>query len=329
MNRSRSPLFAILFFISSLGAFADVHAQSEASRWPERPIRLVVPYPPGGATDLLGRLFAVKLSSQLSQSVVVDNRGGATGGIGARTVAQSAPDGYTLLFTVGTDLALSRVLSGDSPVDPDRDLTAVIAAVQSVTCIAASASAPVSSLEELVRYAKANPNRLSFGSPGIGSAPHLSGEMLRLNGIELLHVPFKGSGPTLDALLAGRIDVAIADVSSVLAAAKSGKVKILAMTHDRRYEGLPDVPSVSEALPGAAMPSGWYGLFGPAKMPRRIVAQLNNEMNAVLAAADVRPKIEEASFSVIGGSPQTLGDLARRSVATYAWLVKAANIQPE
>ena len=281
------------------------------------------------STDLLGRLFAAKLATQIGQPVVVDNRAGATGGIGTRVAAQAAPDGYTLLFTVGTDLTLARLLSKESPVDPMRELTSIIAAVQSVTCIAASAAAPVSSLSELIAYAKANPNKLSFGSPGIGSAPQLSGEMLRLNGVELLHVPFKGGGPAASALLAGQIDLSITNVSSLLAAQRAGKVKILAMTHDRRWTGLPDVPSVNEALPGAAMPPGWYGLFGPARLSQRLVATLNAEMNAALAAPDLRSKVEEASFAAIGGSPATLGDLVKTTLATYARIIKAANIQAE
>ena len=162
-------LFACL--LSTAGLLAPGAALAQG--WPEHPVRLVVPYAPGGATDLLGRLFAAKLATQIGQPVVVDNRAGATGGIGTRVAAQAAPDGYTLLFTVGTDLTLARLLSKESPVDPMRELTSIIAAVQSVTCIAASAAAPVSSLSELIAYAKANPNKLSFGSPGIGSAPQL------------------------------------------------------------------------------------------------------------------------------------------------------------
>jgi tripartite-type tricarboxylate transporter receptor subunit TctC len=308
------------------GAFPGV-AFSQA--YPDRPIRLVIPYPPGGATDLTGRLLQSKLAATLHQPIVIDNRGGATGAIGTRNVAQSAPDGYTLLFTVGTDMALNRIRSPASSVDPEKELTPIAPAVASVSCIAASTSAPVGSLSELVSFARNNPGKLSYGTPGIGSNFHVAGELLKLRGVELLHVPFKGTGPAMAALVAGQIDLAIGNLQVALTNARSGKIKVLATLHATRFEGLPDVPAVAEAVPGSDMPPGWYGFFGPARLPRPIVERLNAEVNKALASPEVRAKLQQATFTIMEGTPQQFAALVRDSMATYANIVKATGIRFE
>ena len=310
-------------------ALAGPFAAAQAQSYPSKPIRMVIPYPPGGATDLMGRLFQNRLAQSLGQTVIVDNRGGATGMIGTRNVAQSAPDGYSILFTVGTDMAISRVLSKDAPVDPVTELSPIIAAVASISCIAAGSSAPVGSLAEMIAYAKANPGRLTYGTPGIGSSPHLNGEKLKLLGVDLLHVPFKGSGPSVTALVAGQIDLMIGNLATALANTRSGKVKVLAMTHGRRYEGMPEIPSIVEALPGGDMPQGWYGFFGPARLPRPIVARLNGEILRLLGDRDMKARIEEATFSVMGGTPEEFGELVRQSLDVYAKVVQATGVKGE
>jgi tripartite-type tricarboxylate transporter receptor subunit TctC len=300
-----------------------------AQAYPEKPIRLVIPYPPGGATDLTGRLLQARLSAALNQPIVIDNRGGATGAIGARNVAQSAPDGYTLLFTVGTDMALNRLRSPGASVDPEKELTAIAPAVASVSCIAVSAAAPVGSLGELVSFARRNPGKLTYGTPGVGSNFHVAGELLKLHGVDLLHVPFKGTGPAMAALVAGQIDLAIGNLQVALTNARSGKIKVLATLHAKRVEGLPDVPAVGEALPGSDMPPGWYGFFGPARLPRPIVDRINAEVNKALRSPETRTKLQEMTFAITEGSPEEFAALVRSSMATYAKIVRATGVKFE
>lgn len=300
-----------------------------AQAYPTKPVRLVIPQPPGGGTDLMGRLLGTKLGTFLGQPVVIDYRPGAAGAIGNRNVMTSPPDGYSILFGVGSDLVLAKLLSKDAPVDPINDLTPIVATVAPISCIGASTSAPVGTIGELISYTKANPNKLSFGSPGTLSAPHIYGEKLRSMGVAMLHVPFKGQGPSMAALLGGQIDVVLSNMATVVANARSGKMKILAISQPRRVENFPDIPAIVEALPGGDQPQGWYGIFGPLNMPRAIVNRINEDTNKVLADKEIRAKIDEANFAVVGGNADQAMEAVKTLTDAYARTVKNAGIKPE
>ncbi|MFM9969937.1 MAG: Bug family tripartite tricarboxylate transporter substrate binding protein [Burkholderiales bacterium] len=306
-------------------AVAPVSGQS----YPAKPIRMVIPQPPGGGTDLMGRLLGTKLATFIGQPVVIDYRAGAAGAIGNRNVMQSAPDGYSILFGVGSDMVLAKLLSKDAPVDPLNDLTPIIAAVAPISCIAVSISAPVTNMAELITYAKANPGKLTFGSPGTLSAPHIYGEKLRSLGVDMLHVPFKGQGPSMAALLGGQIDVALSNMATVIANARGGKIKIVAISQTKRQETYPDVPAVVEFLPGGDQPQGWYGVFGPLNLPRPIVNRINEDMHKVLADKETKAKIDEANFVTVGGSADQFVQQVQNLQEVYSRTIRAAGIKGE
>jgi len=301
-----------------------------AQDWPSRLITIVVPFPPGPALDLVARSVATKMAESLGQTVVVVNRGGANGTIGSNGVARAAPDGYTLLAaTVGTHVTAVHLIK-DLPYDPIKDFTPIIAAVEPVTCLAVNASLPVNSVPELIAYAKAHPDELTFGSTGVGSVFHLMGELFNATaGVKIRHVPYRGVGPAMQDVIAGHIPMVFISVGAAEPAAKAGQVKILAMLEPTRYSRLPDVPSMSEIIPAFRKPSSWFGFFGPPGMPASVVNRLNAEMAKALADPDVVKILELNGYAVIGGTPPQFADLLKDGIQRYGALIKSAGIQPE
>ena len=253
-----------------------------AQTWPSRPLTIVVPFPPGPALDLVTRVVSAKIAGPLGQPVVVENRTGANGTIGSNGVARSAPDGYTLLAaTAGTHVTAVHLMKS-LPYDPIKDFTPIIAAVEPVTCLAVTASLPVNSVPELIAYAKAHPDELSFGSSGVGSVFHLMGELFNETaGVKIKHVPYRGVAPAMQDVIGGHIPMVFISVANADAAAKAGQVKILAVLEPERYSKLPNVPSMSEIIPAFRKPSSWFGFFGPPGLPQPIVTRLNTEMCAI------------------------------------------------
>jgi tripartite-type tricarboxylate transporter receptor subunit TctC len=319
-NRIACALSIVLASAAPLPGFAQ-------EEYPARPIRLVVPFPPGGAIDLTARLFQPRLSAALGQPLIVDNRPGAAGAIGAESVSRATPDGYTLLYTVGADLAIRNGKPG--ALDLARDLTPIAAAVASVSCVAARADLPINSMAELIDYAKRNPGKLTYGSSGIGSTQHLTGERLRQYGIDIVHVPFKGVAPALTALVAGQIDLVVTNLATAMPQLRQGKVKLLAVTQPIRFEGARDIPAVNEALPGFDMPIAWYGFFGPPKLPAAIVTRLNAEIVKTLQAPELKGRIADASMSAMLTTPGQFVALIRDTTEAYGKVVKAAGVQLE
>jgi tripartite-type tricarboxylate transporter receptor subunit TctC len=305
-------------------------ALATAQDWPSRTITIVVPFPPGPALDLVTRLVAIKLAKSLGQTVVVENRTGANGTIGSNAVARAAPDGYTLLAaTVGTHVTAVHLLK-NLPYDPIKDFTPIIAAVEPVTCLAVNASLPVNSVPELIAYAKAHPNELSFGSSGVGSVFHLMGELFNETaGVKIKHVPYRGVAPAMQDVIGGHIQMVFISLSNAEPAAKAGQVKILAMLEPNRYSKMPDVPSMSEIIPAFRKPSSWFGFFGPPGLPAPIVSRLNAEMSKALTDPDVVKTLDANAYAVIGGTPQQFADLLKDGIQRYGALIKAAGVQPE
>jgi len=322
--RARAIVFASIGILASLSS-------ANAQGWlPSRPVTMIVPFPPGPALDLVARLVAKKIEGALGQSIVIENRTGANGTIGAAAVARAAPDGATLLAaTAGTHVTAVGLMK-NLPYDPIRDFTPIVAAVEPVTCLAVHPSLPVNSVPELIAYAKARPNQLSFGSSGVGSVFHLMGELFNETaGVKLNHVPYRGVAPAMQDLIGGHIPLVFISVANADAAAKAGQVKILAVLEPTRYAKLPDVPSMSEIIPAFRKPSSWMGFVGPHGLPAPIVARLNAEMNKALHEPDIVQNFEANGYAVIGGTPQQFTDLIQDGIARYGAIIKAAGIQPE
>jgi tripartite-type tricarboxylate transporter receptor subunit TctC len=314
----------------SIGLLAGLSCAQAQSWQPSRPINIVVPFPPGPALDLVARLVAKRIEGPLGQTVIVENRTGANGTIGSAAVARAAADGATLLAaTAGTHVTAVHLMKS-LPYDPIKDFTPIVAAVEPVTCLAINPALPVNSVPELIAYAKAHPNELSFGSSGVGSVFHLMGELFNETaGVKINHVPYRGVAPAMQDVIGGHIPMVFISVANADAAAKAGQVKILAVLEPARYARLPDVPSMSEIIPAFRKPSSWFGFFGPPGLPAPILARLNAEMNTALHAPDVQPTFDAAGYTVIGGTPQQFADLIRDGIERYGAIIKAAGIQPE
>lgn len=300
-----------------------------AQGYPEKPIRIIVPYPPGGTSDFVVRLSQNRLQAQLGQPVLIENRAGATGGIGAEAVARSAPDGYTLMYTPGTDMTLRQFIMKANPVDAIKDFSPISASVLTSSIIVAHPSMPFTNVREFIDYTRKNPGKLNYGSPGLGSNFHLAGEFLKMHGLELTHVPYKGGGPALAAVIAGETNLALNDFTTMLPMVKEGRARALALIDPKRNPALPDVPAMSEILPGYSMPESWFAFFGPAGMQQPVVMRLNAEIARAFASPEVKLRLDERAIIVITGRPEEVTGYLRAGLETYGKIVKAAGIKPE
>jgi tripartite-type tricarboxylate transporter receptor subunit TctC len=296
----RSGLFALAAVLTLIVGGA------QAQNWPQSPIRLVVPFAPGGAADLMARVLADPLSKRLGQPIVIENKPGAGATIGADVVAKAAPDGYTLLWTTPGPQITNPFLMDKLPYDAFKDFTAVATVLTAVNVLVVTPSLPVKSVAELIAYAKQNPGKINFSSAGVGSSQHLSGELFKsMAGIDIVHVPYRGSAPALQDLLAGTIQMSLDTVVVQLPHIQSGGVRGLAVATIDRNPTLPDLPPIADTLPGFDLTLINY-INGPAGLPPPIVDRLNREINAVLSDSDIRKRMEVAGFTPIIESPQAL-----------------------
>jgi len=329
-RRDRLIFCAITALLNVLCIFA-AHLPASAQNWPTaKPITIVVPVPPGPTVDMIARLVAPKLSEALGQTVVVDNRGGANGTIGSNVVAQAAPDGYTLLAATPASHVTSVHLMKNLPFDPVKDFTPIMAAVEPVTALVVNAALPVNSVQELIAYAKANPGKLSYGSSGIGSVFHLTGELFnRTAGVSINHIPYRGVAQAIQDVAAGHIELTHISLSSARGALESGKARVIAILEPKRYDKLPDIPSMSEIIPAFSKPSTWFGFFGPAKLPPEMVARLNAEMRKAITAPEARAKLEASDLTIIAGTSEEFASLQREGIEQFGKIIKAAGIEPQ
>ena len=301
-----------------------------AQDYPTRPVALVSPFPPGGSVSLVARIVAEKMGETLGQSIVVENRGGAGGTIGARSVAKSPPDGYTLLLGYTGTLAIGPSMYPNAGFDPRKDFAPVGRIGTAPTLLVVHPSVPVHSVAELIAYAKANPGKLNFGSAGIGTVGHLAGELMAtMAGLRLVHVPYKGTGPAITDLLGGHIPMMFTPVPTAHAQAESGLLRALAVTGAERSSLLPNVPTVAESgLPGyeAALR---YGLVAPAGTPRAIIERLNKELRTALAAEDVRSRLAADGAEVLPSTPEQYAADINREEATWSKVVNALGLRGE
>jgi tripartite-type tricarboxylate transporter receptor subunit TctC len=314
-----------------LGAAAVAAVRPAAAQeFPNRPITLIVPFPPGGSTSIVGRIVADKLSDELGQQIVVDNRGGAGGSIGTRAVAKSAPDGYTIVLGYTGTLAIGPSLYSNVGYDPRKDFAAIGRIGTAPNTLVVHPSFAVHSVAELVAYAKANPGKVNYGSAGVGTVSHVCGEYFAsAANIKLVHVPYKGTGPALIDLLGGHIPMAFAPFPATHENSKNGKLRMLAVTSATRSTLAPDVPTVAEAgLPGFEAVLR-YGLAAPAGTPRPIVDKLNKTLNAVLASDEIRKRLAIEGAEPLPGTPEQYADDIDREETIWSKVVKASGAKAE
>jgi tripartite-type tricarboxylate transporter receptor subunit TctC len=319
------------FRICALGAVALAAAitTAPAQDYPSRPVTIVVGYTPGATSDLLARTMAERLNAAWGQSVIVDNRSGVGGNIAAGYVARAPADGYTLM--VGTDAIMTSnvFLYKNTPFDPVKDFAPITNAGANIICLAVHVDLPVNSVAQLIAYAKANPGKLQYGSSGIGSPHHLAGELLRQKtGIDIVHVPYRGGGATINDLIGGHIKVAFLSLSTAVPHLGSGKIRMLAVVERTRYAAMPDVPTIGETVPGHEM-SSWIGIFAPAGTPAPLVGRLNAAIGKVLTTPEVKDKLATLGLAAATSTPDELAAIVKSGLVSRGELIKAANIQPE
>jgi tripartite-type tricarboxylate transporter receptor subunit TctC len=314
----------LIFVVTGMVAMTQVQAQ-----YPVKPVRLIVPFPPGGGTDTMARVMAPKLSEALGQQVVIDNRGGAGATIGAEIAAKSPPDGYTLLLMTVTN-AVGMSLYPNLKYDLVRDFAPVTRVATTPLILVVHPSVPVKSVKELAALAKAKPGALVYSSSGSGSAPHLGAEYFAyLTGTKMLHVPYKGSGPSVAALLAGEVSIAFATMPSVISYVKARRVRALAITTAQRSPSLPDLGTVIEAgIPNYDVGS-WYGLSVPTGTSKEIITRLHAETVKLLGAPDVKQRLDASGFEVITSTPEQYGEFVRIEVERWAKVVKMSGAKAD
>ncbi len=300
-----------------------------AQPYPSRAITIVIGYTPGAVSDLTARTIADGLTTAWGQPVIVDNRPGSGGNIGAALVARAAPDGYTLMIGTDAQMASNVHLYKHAGFDPVKDFAPVAYAGANIICLAVNAALPIRTVADVIEYAKQNPGKLNYGSSGTGSPHHLAGELLRKKtGIDIAHIPYKGGGAAVNDLIGGHIGMAFLSLSAAVPHIDSGKIRIVAMVEKTRYAAMPDIPTVGETVPGFEM-SSWIGVFAPAGTPAAIVAQLNAAIAKILTAEAVKAKLAKLGLVVAAGSPEELAEVVKEGLRVRGELVKAAGIQAE
>lgn len=315
---------ACLFVACSLVALPAL-----SQTYPTRPIRLIVGFAPGGAADILGRITAQGLSEAIGEQVVVDNRPGAGALIATEIAARATPDGHTLLFT-SPPHAINAALYRRAKYDPIKDFDPVIQVVATALILTVNAGAPFKTVGELVRYAKSNPGKLSYGSGGSGASGHLAMELFKsVTGADIVHVPYKGTGPAITDLIGGQIHTTIASAAPTLPQVKAGKLRALAVTSNKRSLALPEVPTVAESGFPAYEVTQWFGILAPAGVPKPVIQRINTAMNEALRKNEVRSRYLASSAEPVGGSPDVLRTVIAQEVPKWGKLVRALDLKAD
>lgn len=315
-------LCALLVFLLGCGFGIVGYTQN----YPERPIRLIVPFSPGGTSDLVGRLLAARLSDELGQTVIVDNRGGGGSTLGTGIAARAAPDGYTLLIS-HIALAINQTLYSKIPYNAVTDLAAISKLGVAPSAVVVNNKLPVTNMKELVTLAKKEPGKLNYGSAGVGSSGHLSVALLEyVAGVKFTHVPYKGGGPSVAATIAGEVQLAIPVLATAVAHAKAGRLRMLAVTSAKRSQAVPDVPTAHEAGVPQYVYETWFGLFAPAGTPRAIVTRLNERTAKILGMAEIREQLFSQGVDADSSTPAQLARTLRDDTAIWAKIIKSAGI---
>ena len=315
-------LFCALVLLQATGAFAQA--------WPAKPIRLMVPFPPGGSTDIVARIVAQKLGDRLGQSIVIENRGGAGGTIGTALIAKSAADGYNLTVASTSTHVVAPSVYAKLDYDPVKDFAPIGLMAVSPYLLVVTPSVPAKTLQELVALAKKQPGRLNYASAGIGSTTHLAMEMLKsVSSTYMLHIPYNGNGPAGTALIGGQVEILFGSLPALLPHAKSGRARALAVGTPKRSPSLPDVPTVAESGYPGFDASLWLAIMAPAGTPQPIVERLNKELVSIIAAAETRDAFDKAGAEPLTGTPVDLAAMIRDGVPKYARIIKTAGVKAE
>ncbi len=294
--------------------------------WPARPVRMIVPFPPGGGTDNVGRILSARLSEVWGHQVIIENRGGAGSNVGNEIAARATPDGYTILFAA-FPLATNKFIYASLAYDPIADFAPITLIGTFPNIMVVPNTSPAKSVKEFIAFAKANRGDITFGSAGIGTSPHLNGELfLRMTGIEMTHIPYRGAGPSIVDLIPGRLSMMFNTSGALMPHVQAGRLRALAVSSAKRFSAAPELPTVAEAgVPGFDV-SSWYALFAPAKTPPAIIAKMNADAVAVMREPQVRQRIEGLGLEVVASTPDELGAFLKAEMVKWEPVIKAAGI---
>ena len=323
MKKSTLTLLLITTLASVTAAFAQ-----DAKDYPSRPIKFIIPYPPGGGTDVVARILSEPLAAVLGQPIIIDNRGGAGGSLGTEIAAKAAPDGYTILFTLSSH-TINPKLYANLPFDTERDFAPVSLAALSPQILVANPSVPANNIRELIALAKREPGKLNFASVGTGSPAHIAGELLKLKtGVDMVHVPYKGGGPAIADALGGQVQLAIVTLPAAIQYVKAGRLKALAVASDQRSAAAPDIPTIAETVPGCVVNS-WYGALAPAKTPQAIVAKLQAAFVKVLAMPEVKEKLFAQGAEAQSSTSAEFAARIHDELKEWEYVIREAKIKVE
>jgi tripartite-type tricarboxylate transporter receptor subunit TctC len=315
--------------LAGAAALAAAPRSALAQGFPNKPITLVVPWAPGGSTDILARIVGEKMRQSIGQPVIIENRTGASGNIGTGSVARAAPDGYTILFNTMSVHTMNQALFATMPFDGVKDFSPITLLAYVTNTMVVHPSVPANTVAEFIAYAKANPGKIAFASAGAGSTNHLCAALLeKMAGISMVHVPYRGGAPAVADTVAGQTQLFFTAGTQSLEHVKAGKLKLLAVTEAKRSRLLPDVPTVAETVPGYEM-TVWYGAFGPAGIPKDIVAKLNSEIARALALPDVTGRMAAIAVELASSTPEELGARMRSDADKWGGIIKSIGITPQ
>jgi len=324
------PRRQFLHLAAGVAVLPAVSRVARAQIYPTRPVRMIVPFAPGGQTDVIARLIAQKLSEHFGKQYYVENMPGAGGNIGMGRAAQAMPDGYTLLVADGTTYVVNPTLYNKVPYDPYRDFDPISLAVTTTQVLTVYPSMPAKTVKELVAVIEANSGKYSYASAGIGSPSHLTGELFRISlGLDLVHVPFNGAGPAIGSTVAGHTPIAFGSPASSIAQVKEGNLRALAVAAKTRLQALPDVPTMAEAGFPDIECNAWIGAFAPTGMPKEIIALLNREIGKMVALPDVKERLAVLGFEPFANTPEESAVIIRTESAKWAKVIRAAGIKAE
>ena len=301
-------------------------AQTREEAWPSRHVRLIVPFPPGGGTDAVGRILSTRLAEMWGQQIIIENRGGAGSNVGSEAGARAAPDGYTMLFAA-FPFATNRFIYRTIPYDPIADFTPITLIGTFPNIMVVPNTSPAKSVAEFIAYAKANRGDITFGSSGIGTSPHLNGELfMRMAGIEMTHIPYRGAGPAITDLIPGRLTMMFNTSGSLMPHVQSGRLRALAVSSGKRFSAVPELPTVAESgVPGFDV-SSWYGLLVPSKTPPAIVRKMNADAVSAMREPEIRKRLEGLGLEVAASTPEEFGAFIKAEMTKWEPVIKAANI---